>query len=214
MAIIGGLCPWLDEQLHDDNGDPLAGGFVEFFVSGTSTHKDTFSTSDLDPTGVNSNPVQLDSAGRPPVSIFLEAGGYDANIYDANMVLVNSITAFEDIGQTLLASFGQTNVSGARNVVSGYLVLDSDNLITVDGSGGPDPTIINLQAVVDRTQTLVVKNVGSTGVSLVPNGTDTIELSLASYALAAASGPIFPTVTLGPSVDDSSYLILSDHGFA
>lgn len=46
----------------DSNGAPVAGGCVYFYVPGTTTPKDTY----LDPSGsnANTNPVQLDGAGR------------------------------------------------------------------------------------------------------------------------------------------------------
>jgi microcystin-dependent protein len=46
----------------DGNGAPVAGGCVYFYVPGTTTPKDTYS----DPTAAtaNTNPVQLDAAGR------------------------------------------------------------------------------------------------------------------------------------------------------
>jgi hypothetical protein len=211
MSIIGSLLPWIDRGFRiPDTDEPNAGGFVHFYEAGLNTDKDTFAQADLDPGSVNSNPVELDSTGR--ATIFLEAGGYDVEVYDANMVLLYTVEGVEDIGKTILATIGQLNLSGARNVTDGYTVLATDYFITVDGSGGPDPTTINLQAVADRTQALTVKNVGSTGVKMVPNGSDTIELTLTDYTINAVTTPtILPTVTFGPSVDDDSYLIVSSH---
>lgn len=50
-------------QYFDDNGDPLAGGLLYFYESGTTTPQDTYSDAGL--TTPNANPVVLDSAGRP-----------------------------------------------------------------------------------------------------------------------------------------------------
>ncbi len=49
-------------QLFDDQGDPLAGGFLHVYIAGGSTPHDTWTTSDLN-VG-NDNPIELDSAGR------------------------------------------------------------------------------------------------------------------------------------------------------
>lgn len=46
----------------DGNGAPVAGGCVYFYVPGTSTPKDTYN--DPEATNANTNPVQLDAAGR------------------------------------------------------------------------------------------------------------------------------------------------------
>lgn len=59
----GTLAPWLKPQFFDGNGDPLAGGTLEFYEAGTVNPRDTFS--DVGLTTPNSNPVVLDAAGRP-----------------------------------------------------------------------------------------------------------------------------------------------------
>jgi len=51
-------------QYFDDNGDPLSGGKLYFYESGTTTDKDTYS--DADQTIANTNPVVLDASGRQP----------------------------------------------------------------------------------------------------------------------------------------------------
>lgn len=65
-------------QFFDDNGDPLAGGFVYFYSAGTLTPKDTYTSS----TGLtaNSNPVELDSAGRAAI---WGTGSYKVIVKDA-----------------------------------------------------------------------------------------------------------------------------------
>lgn len=70
-------------QFFDDAGDPLADGWLKFLVSETtSTLKDTYSDSDL--LIANSNPVQLDSAGRCP-DVF-GSGSYRVVSYEYNSV--------------------------------------------------------------------------------------------------------------------------------
>lgn len=55
-------------QFFDDNGEPLVDGFLKFVESGTNnTDKETFS--DVSETISNTNPVELDGAGRCP-SVF------------------------------------------------------------------------------------------------------------------------------------------------
>lgn len=60
MARFGSI----GTQYFDDAGDPLSGGTLTFYESGTTTLKDTYS--DVEQTIANTNPVVLDSAGRQP----------------------------------------------------------------------------------------------------------------------------------------------------
>jgi hypothetical protein len=56
-----GLAPYEARQYFDDNGDPLDGGLVYTWVSGTSTPLQTFSDAIGTP---NTNPIVLSAAGR------------------------------------------------------------------------------------------------------------------------------------------------------
>ena len=56
------LLPNAEQTFLDDNGLPLAGGKVYFYIPGNSTPKNTWL--DADRTTLNSNPVILDAAGR------------------------------------------------------------------------------------------------------------------------------------------------------
>lgn len=68
------------EQLFlDNNGDPLAGGKVYFYIPATTTPKDTWQ--DPDESITNSNPVILDSAGR---AIIYGVGEYRQIVKDSN----------------------------------------------------------------------------------------------------------------------------------
>ena len=65
-------------QFFDDNGDPLVDGWLRFTESGTNnTDKDTFK--DSGETIANTNPVQLDGAGRCP-SVF-GTGSYNVRSF-------------------------------------------------------------------------------------------------------------------------------------
>lgn len=58
-------------QFFDNNGVPLAGGLIYTYQAGTTTPLATYTTA----TGnvANSNPIVLDSAGRPPNEIWLQS---------------------------------------------------------------------------------------------------------------------------------------------
>lgn len=58
----------IDSQFFDDYGDPLSGGKLYFYDSGTMDAKNTYS--DVAETMANANPVILDAAGVPPNIFF------------------------------------------------------------------------------------------------------------------------------------------------
>jgi len=78
------LAPYDQRQYFDDNGNPLAGGFVYTYLSGTSTPATTYSDSTGTP---NSNPIELDSSGRTQ-AIYLDALSYKFVLKDADGVAV------------------------------------------------------------------------------------------------------------------------------
>ena len=55
--------------LFDSSGDPLSGGLVNTYVSGTTTAKNSYPTQDdaVAQTNANANPVVLDSNGRAQI---------------------------------------------------------------------------------------------------------------------------------------------------
>ena len=76
-------------QLFDNNGVPLSGGFIYTYAAGTSTPAATY-TSSLG-TIQNSNPIQLDAAGRPPQEIWLTAGStYKFVLTDSSNVVIQT----------------------------------------------------------------------------------------------------------------------------
>lgn len=83
MAATGFLSPQV--QFFDDDGVPLAGGFLYSYTAGTSDLQDTYSDSDL--SVPNENPVELDSAGR--AVIYLDpTPAYKFILKDADLVTV------------------------------------------------------------------------------------------------------------------------------
>ena len=71
----------------DDNGVPLAGGFLYVYEAGTSTPKTTYS----DPLGAtpHQNPAPLDAGGRfEDGGMYAPAGGYKFILTDEDAVLI------------------------------------------------------------------------------------------------------------------------------
>jgi hypothetical protein len=158
----------------------------------------------------NANPVELDGTGR--ATIFLAPGGYDAVIFDVNLVELYSVVGFEDIGQTFLASLGVTLATGSEDVTSGYIVLETDQFVTVDSTGGANPCIINLPAAADRGLPLGIKNLGTIALAVTPNGSDTIDTVIGAYTVPVAASPLFPSIWLTPNADGSGWWIVASHG--
>jgi hypothetical protein len=208
----GALLPWVALQFCDAEGHPLVGGFLWFYEAGTDTPRPVYTDADL--SIPHPNPIELDAAGRPPDGlVYLEPGGYKVICTDLNGVNQWTADYVEDVGATFASQFGLVMSQGGKNVTSGYTVLASDRLITVDSAGGPDPCVINLPAAADATQPITIKNFGTIAIDLRPNGADTIDGVPSSVEIPGAVGSIFPTVTL-VSNGVSAWYLVSSYGIA
>jgi len=122
-------------QYTNDAGEPLAGGKLYFYDSGTTDFRNTYSDAGL--TTANANPVILDSAGRPP-SIFLQ-GNYKLVVTDSNDVQLSerdpvsgSSTAGEYTDWSITTTYSlNQSVRGSDNEY--YVSITNNNL-------GNDPT--------------------------------------------------------------------------
>lgn len=72
MSNLGSLSPVGEQQFFDDAGVVLNGGFLFFYLSGTSTLSAPYH--DVGLTTPWTNPIVLNSAGRPPGAIYLDPG--------------------------------------------------------------------------------------------------------------------------------------------
>lgn len=70
----GASLPFVKAQWSDSNGLPVALGRICTYADGTSTPQATYSDAAL--TVANTNPIQLDAAGRPPTAVFLSGVRY------------------------------------------------------------------------------------------------------------------------------------------
>jgi hypothetical protein len=177
-------------QLFDNDGNPAAGFWLYTYVAGTSTPCNTYSDALL--TVLNTNPIQLDSAGR--ATVYLQPDiGYKFVLANAALTLVWSQDNVNDLS-TLLFSF-LISTGGSKGVATGYSIISTDLLVTVN-STGTNPTVINLPAASTRFNPIRIKNIGPNPISVVAAGTDTIEGSLASIGIPGAVSPLFPTITI------------------
>lgn len=140
------LAPFIFPQYFDNNGNPLNGGLIYSYVSGTTTPQNTFT----DASGVtpNTNPVVLSGSGR--TKIFLSNSPYDFVLRDSTGVLLDTVLGVGSTGyggggavdtitilQTLPAgAFGYVEVGGATVLGdggNGLFIWDSSSTAASDG---------------------------------------------------------------------------------
>ena len=121
-------------QFFDGEGNPLPGGQLEFFETGTTAKKDTFA--DFSETVANTNPVILDGEGRCP-DVF-GTGSFRIFLKDKNGV---QIQEFDPVGGTdSLVPF--TDWNSSINYQTDAIVRGSDGEIyvsEVDNNLNNDP---------------------------------------------------------------------------
>lgn len=123
-AHAASLLPNGEQTFLDDNGDPLAGGSVYFYIPTTSTPKDTWQ--DPNQVSLNTNPVVLDSAGR---AIIYGSGSYRQVVKDSlGNTIWDQLTA--DPSGTA-ASWGGTSggTANAQTVTAGAFSGNSGQVI-------------------------------------------------------------------------------------
>lgn len=201
MPFPGSVIPWFNQIFLDDDGNPVANGTVTFKVTGTNDNKDTFEDAQL--TTANDNPLQLDASGRPdnnPGSVFLEPGGYDITLKDADGATIRTQIGYEDVGATFLATMGQTLAEGEIDAPDGYVITEDDNTVTALPVAGGD---YFLPAVADRGLPLTFINKGAVDANLTLNGSDTFNGASPAggfVVIPAGTTPIFSGVTIYPQL--------------
>jgi hypothetical protein len=205
MALYpGSLLPNPNIQFFDANGDPLASGTLTFYVAGTSTLQDTYSDSDL--TTPNSYPITLNSAGRAANPIYLAANGYKVVLKDSAAATIWTRDNVQ--GWNVFPTTWGTLLGTAVTYTNGQTIAATTRLALIDSSSGA--TTVYLPASADADQPLCIKNMGANAVTVTPDGSDTIDDSLTSFTIVAASSPTFPTIELAPD-GVSGWYIRSSH---
>lgn len=129
---LGNVLTWTGMQFGDSSGNPVAGGKVFFYLTGTSTKTDTYS--DAARTIPNTNPVILDSSGR--ADIFLADVVYD-------VVLATAAASDPPSGGQIIAdclglyqpSSANTAASIDISATAGENLAAGDSVYLSDGSG-------------------------------------------------------------------------------
>jgi len=105
----------INAQYFDDAGDPLGGGKLYFYESGTTTAKTTFA--DINLTIPNTNPVILTAAGRQP-NIFFN-GNAKGILTDKNDVQILVRDPIGETGTNFGDAWVATTIYSANSVVIG-----------------------------------------------------------------------------------------------
>lgn len=191
-------------QFFDGNGNPLAGGTVDFYVPNTTTRKDTWQ--DSDQTILNTNPITLTSPGG--TAIIYGSGIYRQVVKDIDGNLIfDAITADTSSGGV---SFGGTSTGSANSqiinaggftsqdgqVVTFIAGLTNTSQLTVNGipvlaDTGSGPTLLVGGEVVDGNSIMMLYDsargafhlINGIQTSLVPPGT------MIPYTISSAAAP-------------------------
>ncbi len=129
--MVASLLPNAEQVFLDENGDPLAGGFVYFYIPNTSTPANTWQDSSM--LTLNTNPVVLDAAGR---AIIYGNQQYRQLVTDSlgNTIwdqLTADVDYYADTSQFLLAANNLSDVDDAPTALAnlGGLSVTSAGLI-------------------------------------------------------------------------------------
>lgn len=162
-------------QFLDANGDPLAGGTIDFYIPNTSTRKDTYQ--DSDQTVVNSNPVVLDAAGR---AVVYGSGSYRQVLKDAAGNQIFDVLTAETVVSSLSAGGTSTGSANAQVVSAGvFSFLDGQTIVFT--AGYTNTGAMTLQ-VGSASAIAVVKNSSSGPVDLAAGDITAGNAYLVSYS--------------------------------
>lgn len=129
LSPVGGA-GW---QFFDNNGLPLAGGLLYTYLAGSTTPAVTYTSY----TGAtpNSNPIVLDSSGRPPYEIWLNGlYSYKFVLQDSNGVQIWSMNNLYGLPSGGAQSY-QTAIQGQTVfTISTYTTGNNSMKVYVNGS--------------------------------------------------------------------------------
>ena len=180
MTVNISLFAGAGAQFFTNSGVPLSGGLLYTYAAGTTTPATTYTSS----TGAtaNSNPIVLDSAGRPPSSIWLTTGSSYKFVLQTSLAVQigswDNIPGANDF-TVLTAQLANQSSASLGDALIGFKQADKNGLIS--GAVG--------RTVHQKLQDLVsVKDFGATG-----NGTtdDTTAIQAAIYYAQTNGGCVY-----------------------
>lgn len=126
-ASQGTPIPWVRPQYLDDSGNPCSGCKLSTYAAGTTTAQPTYTTITLTPGTENTNPIVMNSAGRPGY-IYLSATSYRFVLTDST-----GATTYWDSDNTpaIPSTAGNTDIT---NQTAGVALSAGDLVYLSDGS--------------------------------------------------------------------------------
>lgn len=130
--VTAWVMPVPKTYFEDNNGLPLAGGFVYTYTAGTLTPQATYA--DADQNANNTNPVVLDSSGR--AVIFWGPNPYDVIVTDSQGTQLYTVSSFTVPGTSGSSGSGggfgmDTEIASSTTVDLGTI---TSHLATVTGT--------------------------------------------------------------------------------
>lgn len=115
-----GLLPNAVQQFFDNNGNPLSSGKVYFYEVGTTTFKDTYTSSEA--TTTNSNPITLNAGGKASTGGIYGIGLYRQLVKDRNgNTIWDAVTSPTGSGGSTPTEVGDGNLVGTILPWSGLI---------------------------------------------------------------------------------------------
>lgn len=139
IATAGTLLPPGMITVTDNNGLPLSAGCLYFYLPGTTTPKDTYTSSDQ--STPNTNPVQLDAAGR---AVIYGTGVYRQVVKaspcgSGGVTIWDQLTASTDSTVTIFAGASAGTPNAITVEAQGFTGADGQviNYISTNTNSGP-----------------------------------------------------------------------------
>ena len=164
----------ITQLVNDDASDIASGWMLNFYSTGTTTRKDTFSDNPL--STANANPVVADSAGRFG-DIFLESGDYKVVLTDENAV--EKWTA-----DPIAGSVGSSGAVDEKTSAYTLTIDDATKIISVDATSGAVTITLLPAATAGEGFVVAIKKTDSSSnaVTIDGDGAETIDGS-ATFSL-------------------------------
>lgn len=216
MASPLPLLPWVESRFFaiTANGtEPNSGGLVYTFETDLVTPAATYtgnSTSDA----AHTNPIELDSDGRPPSPIYIN-GAIAVDVRTADDVSLYTVDYVADVGALYAESYGALQAAGAKGITLPYTVQAADRSITIDDVGG-GTGVLTLPDVTTWPFALYFVNEsdsasGGKTVRLTPQAGQTVQSGIGGgyFSLSPASS-LAKWAILLPDGDNDNWLVFSN----
>ena len=141
-------------QFFDDNGNVLSGGRIYTYSAGTSNPRATYTSSGG--STENPNPIVLDSGGRLPEDMWLDAGAtYRFVLADSTNVQIGSYDNIGGINDGSLISLPFSSITAKPTTLAGYGITDSITATTAAATYAPiaSPTFTGTPQIPDNAST-------------------------------------------------------------